>query len=270
MNWVSAVSCGATRIGFPFQSSCEESQKYMPHFERYIGIDYSGARTAESSLKEIRVYSATPSSEADEVRPPSGPRKYWSRRALASWLVERLSSGVPALVGMDHALSFPLAYFERHGLPLDWPGFLNEFQSHCPTDEANTYVDFVRNGMAGCWSKVAGEPSWLRLTERWTAAAKSVFLFDVQGAVAKATYAGLPWLRYLRREFDGKVQFWPFDGWDVPQGRSVLSEVYPSLWMKRFPRHGRNSDQHAAYSVAAWLRRADLNGTLSQFLHPGT
>jgi hypothetical protein len=28
--------------------------------------------------------------------------------------------------------------------------------------------------------------------------AKSVFLFEVHGAVPKATYAGLPWLRYLR------------------------------------------------------------------------
>ena len=27
-------------------------------FERYIGIDYSGAQTASSSLKGIRVYSA--------------------------------------------------------------------------------------------------------------------------------------------------------------------------------------------------------------------
>jgi hypothetical protein len=28
----------------------------MPHFDRYIGIDYSGAVTPESSCKGIRVY----------------------------------------------------------------------------------------------------------------------------------------------------------------------------------------------------------------------
>ena len=38
-----------------------------------------------------------------------------------------------------------------------------------------------------------GENTWLCLTERWTATAKSVFLFDVQGSVAKSTFAGLPW-----------------------------------------------------------------------------
>ena len=102
----------------------------------------------------------------------------------------------------------------------------------------------------------------------WTASAKSVFLFDVPGAVAKATYAGLPWLWSLRRGLEGKVHVWPFDGWDVSQGRCVVVEVYPSLWMKRFPRQDRSSDQQAAYSVAVWLRRADLSGTLSQFLNP--
>lgn len=240
----------------------------MPLFDRYIGIDYSGAKTAEASLKGIRVYAAKQPSEPEEVLRPAGTQKHWSRRALGGWLVEQLSGGGPAIVGIDHAFSFPIAYFKRHGLALDWPGFLNEFQGHCPTDEPNTYVDFVRGGTAGCWSKVAGEPSWLRMTELWTPSAKSAFQFDVQGAVAKATYAGLPWLRHLRQGLNGIVHFWPFDGWDVPHGRSVIAEVYPSLWMKRFPRQDRNSDQHAAYSVAAWLRRADLNGSLPHFFHP--
>ena len=31
----------------------------MPHFERYIGIDYSGAETPESSRKGLRVYLAS-------------------------------------------------------------------------------------------------------------------------------------------------------------------------------------------------------------------
>jgi hypothetical protein len=53
------------------------------------------------------------------------------------------------------------------------------------------------------------------LTEQWTATAKSVFQFDVQGAVAKSTYAGLPWLQYLRRECKRGLHFWPFDGWDI-------------------------------------------------------
>lgn len=237
-------------------------------FERYIGIDYSGAETAEASLKGLRVYSASSAADPQEVMAPVSPRKYWSRRGIANWLCEQLSNGRPTIVGIDHAFSFPLAYFEKHGLPRDWPGFLNTFQRHCPTHEKNVYVDFVREGMAGSWADCSGDPSWLRLTERWTVSAKSVFQFDVQGQVAKATYAGLPWLHYVRHQCHDKAHFWPLDGWNFPEGRSVVAEVYPSLWMKRFPRQHRDSDQHAAYSVAAWLRRSDLNRSLSQFLNP--
>jgi hypothetical protein len=220
------------------------------------------------------VYVATPATDPQEEPTPPGPPmlpnqpRYWSRRRLASWLRDRLSEATPTIVGIDHAFSFPLAYFKRHALPQNWATFLDHLQRHCPTDKEHTYVDFVREGECGCWQEVNGEPSWLRLTETWTATAKSVFRFDVQGAVAKATYAGIPWLRYLRGKGDGKVHFWPFDGWEIPPGCSVIAEVYPSLWTRRFPMQDRNTDQHAAYSVASWLRRADLNRTLSQFFHP--
>jgi len=55
----------------------------------------------------------------------------------------------------------------------------------------------IRHGNMGDGRKRMGETTWLRLTEQWTATAKSVFLFDVQGSVAKSTFAGLPWLLYL-------------------------------------------------------------------------
>lgn len=42
-----------------------------------------------------------------------------------------------------------------------------------------------------------GEASELRLCERWTSSAKSVFLFDVNGSVAKSTYVGILWLKRL-------------------------------------------------------------------------
>jgi len=113
-------------------------------FEQYIGIDYSGAQTASSSLKSLRVYLADCSSTPHEVEPPPGPRKYWTRRGIAEWLVERLFQGPVTLVGIDHGFSFPVRYFEQHGLPLDWPSFLDDFRRHWPTDEDHTYVDFVR------------------------------------------------------------------------------------------------------------------------------
>jgi len=105
----------------------------MRAFPRTIGIDYSGAETATANLKGLRVYLAGGGGLPVEVPPPLNSRKYWTARALAEWLVERLAEDVPTLVGIDHGFSFPLRYFEVHGLLPDWPQFLDDFQRHRPT-----------------------------------------------------------------------------------------------------------------------------------------
>lgn len=239
-----------------------------PAFDRYIGIDYSGAETATASLKGLRVYMTDHDASAFEVPPPQTPRKYWTRRGIAEWLVERLSGSDTLLIGIDHGFSFPLRYFEAHRLAPDWDVFLDDFQRHWPTDADHVYVDFVRDGVAGDGAARSGSARWRRLTEERAGSAKSVFHFDVPGQVAKSTHAGIPWLRYLRRKLGDRVHFWPFDGWTIPEGRSAVVEVYPSLWSRAFPRERRTPDQHDAYVVAEWLRRADSDGSLADFLAP--
>lgn len=203
-----------------------------------------------------------------EVEPPPSPRRYWTRGGVAEWSAARLLETQATLVGIDHGFSFPLQYFEEHQIPLEWTAFLEDFHGHWPTDDAHTYVDFVREGECGTGAARKGEPSWRRLTEVRARGAKSVFHFDVPGSVAKSTHAGLPWLLRLRRQTAGRVHFWPFDGWDIPAGRSVVAEVYPSLWSTSFPRGGRDPDQHDAYSIAAWMQRADGDGSLRGFWNP--
>jgi hypothetical protein len=236
-------------------------------FERYIGIDYSGAETCESSLKHLRVYMADRMSEPREVAPPPSPRRYWTRKEIADWLVERLSEPHATLAGIDHGFSFPVRYFEKYGLPHDWPTFLDDFQKHWPTDEDHTYVDFVRDGFCGNGAARCGDSRWRRTTEL-RAGAKSVFHFDVPGSVAKSTHAGIPWLRFLRSRAGHRAHFWPFDGWRIPQGKSAVVEVYPALWSHSFPRDARDSHQQDAYAAAAWLGRSDQDGSLERFLTP--
>lgn len=240
----------------------------MTTFARYVGIDYSGAETPNASLKGLRVYLAQGVAPADEVQPPPSPRKYWTRRGLAEWLAAVLAEGIPTVVGIDHGFSFPLRYFEAHQLPPDWPAFLDDFQQHWPTDEDHMYVEFVRDGLHGNGAARGGNARWRRLTEVRARAAKSVFHFDVQGSVAKSTHAGIPWLRFLRKQLGDRVHFWPFDGWDIPAGRSAVVEVYPALWKHAFAPEGRTGDQHDAYAVAVWLRQADRDGRLQAALSP--
>ncbi len=251
-----------------FRMLAVAGQTDMPAFTRYIGIDYSGAETPSASLRGLRVYQTEGTTRPVEVPPPPSRRTYWTRKGIAEWLVATLAEDVPTLVGIDHGFSFPLRYFEVHRLPPDWPAFLDDFQRHWPTDEDNSYVDFVRDGSAGNGAARMGHARWRRLTEERAGGAKSVFHFDVQGTVAKSTHAGLPWLRFMRRQLGARVHFWPFDGWDIPAGRSAIAEVYPALWSRSFAREERTADQHDAFSIAAWLSRAGHDGTLAAFLKP--
>src|SRR5262249_49839483 len=158
---------------------------------------------------------------------------------IAEWLVDRLSGRRPVIVGIDHAFSFPLPYFSKYVLSRDWSAFLDDFEEHWPTDDDATSVEMVRRGTRGNGAARCGESRWRRRTDLLAGAAKSVFHYDVQGSVAKSTHAGLPWLRHIRRQVGDQVHFWPFDGWDVPLGRSAVVEVYPALWSRSFERESR-------------------------------
>jgi hypothetical protein len=243
----------------------------MPRgFERYIGIDYSGAKTPTSRLGGLAVYVAQPTLDPVAVTVPAPISvNRWCRTDVANWLRERLSEAIPTLVGIDHGFSFPLAYFQQHGLAHDWSAFLDDFHAHWPTDEAHTSVEFIRKGVEGNGAARTGQPGWLRVTEARTGMASSVFNFKAaQRNVAKSTHAGLPWLRVLKRQCTPTPHFWPFDGWEIPAGRSVVTEVYPSLWNRAFPRRGRTSHQHDAWCVAQALREADATGMLARWLNP--
>ena len=121
----------------------------------------------------------------------------------------------------------------------------------------NIYVDFVRDGIAGNGAARTGNARWRRLTEERAGGAKSVFHFDVQGSVAKSTHAGIPWLRFIRQRLGPRVHFWPFDGWDIPAGRSAIAEVYPALWSRGFAQRGphRRPARRLQHRRLAFARR---------------
>ena len=79
----------------------------MAQFERYIGIDYSGAETPDSSCDGLRCTWPRGSGEPIQVQPPSSPRLYWARRGLAEWLCKELAANTPTIIGIDHGFSFP-------------------------------------------------------------------------------------------------------------------------------------------------------------------
>src|SRR5829696_2003542 len=121
-----ALRIGPIETGWRCASSASRQQRKVPTFTRYIGVDYSGAQTPTASLKGLRIYLAEGDAPPAEVPPPASLKKYWTRRGIAEWLVESLAEETPTLVGIDHGFSFPLRYFEVHGLLPDWPTFLED------------------------------------------------------------------------------------------------------------------------------------------------
>ena len=71
-----------------------------------------------------------------------------------------------------------------------------------------------------------------------------------------------------RGRYKDRVHFWPFDAWSVLPNRSVVAEVYPSLWSMTFPTAGRTPEQQDAFATAEWLRRVDMDANLEKFLCP--
>lgn len=248
----------------------------MPAYDLHLGIDYSGAATSTTPLPGLQVYAARLDGESIKCYSPacngSTRSRHWTRREIAQCLCDLARDGVRFIAGIDHAFSFTLAYFQRYGLG-SWPAFLADFVCHWPTHKDGVRVDSVRlsppPGRSGAPRDArVGQASELRLAERWTSSAKSVFQFDMQGSVAKSSHAGIPWLKWLRDEAGGRIHFWPFDGWQPEVGKAVLAEVYPSLFRRRYPRDDRNADEQDAYATARWLADMDVREALEGYFAP--
>ncbi len=239
-------------------------------FDRYIGIDYSGAGTPASRSKALQVYESRQEAEPSPVSSPSSTAKShrnWCRREIASWLLNQAHQDMTFIAGIDHGFSFPISYFKRYKLQ-SWTQFLDDFVQHWPTDQDHIPVNSIRRQHRGSASKRTGSNKDFRLTEKWSSSAKSVFQFDIQGSVAMSTHAGIPWLLRIKNDLNDRLHFWPFDGWNPPAGKSVVAEIYPSIFRNRYPRHNRTCDQQDAYSVSRWLSETCRGGFLNRYFDP--
>ncbi|MGB7326682.1 MAG: hypothetical protein WBD31_17535 [Rubripirellula sp.] len=239
-------------------------------FDLCVGIDYSGAKTPLTRSKTLQVYAAYRGEEPSIVSSPASSDKstrHWCRREIALWLADQVKQGKRVIAGIDHGFSFPISYLQRYGLDT-WPDFLADFVEHWPTHQDHVQVRQIRERNHRQVTKRTGTNKEFRLTEQWSSSAKSVFQFDVQGSVAMSTHAGIPWLYQLKIELADQLHFWPFDGWNPPDGKSVIAEIYPSIFKSRYPHQGRTCDQQDAYSVAKWLSETSRSGFLNRYFNP--
>ena len=237
----------------------------MPLFERYIGIDYSGAATPVARLRGLRVFVGDRRGGATEQRDPQFPDRNWSRARLASWLLTRLLEEQPTIVGLDHAFSYPLGIIEGTASGR-WDDFLCWFEERWPTRTRT-----VRESISANQSALVMHGEALRLTDRCAPTAMPICKgWEANGPnVFYSTHAGIPWLRWLREQAGKKVHFWPFDGFEVPVGTSVIAEVYPRIFSRRYETSDAfTSDQRDAWLVCQWLRDRDGRDCLGPWFRP--
>lgn len=256
----------------------------MPRFERFVAIDWSGAKGARH--KGIAIGLCETGDDAPRlILPPSG---LWSRRAVANWIIASAGE-VSTLYGIDFSFAPPFvargSYLPGDPVPQDAPAFWAYVDALCDDVDLGAAslleTHHRRHFYFGKGDGVKATFMHNRVCEAQYNAGgggKPSTVYDVIGAaqVAKASFAGMRLLHHIRPV----LPVWPFD--PVPASGSVLVEIYTSIAARAAGRpKGRSKmrdlaalndalaaigsapcadtppDDHAADALltAAWMRR---------------
>lgn len=209
----------------------------MPRFERFVAIDWSGAkgkRYAGIAVAACGAGDAPPTL----IDPPGG---WWSRAAVFDWLRAGLERG-PALVGIDCAFSLPFAvataYFAgRDASVFDLWDLIEQATAGHPDFLGGPFAEHP--AFAGAFWSTGRQPDWYtdphRLTERVCRAdgygsPQSPYKLIGSKQVGRGALAGIRMLRALRAA-DPRVAVWPFE--EPAPDRTLFVEIYPRLFLKR-------------------------------------
>jgi hypothetical protein len=231
-------------------------------FDRFIGIDWSGAKGP--ALPGLQIAVAEPGDGPPVlVRPSRG--KWWTRPLVFDWLRDRLRSS-RVLVGFDFAFAYAHGdlgcYFpetgpetadarslwalveevcrgvpELYGAPFyyrDDLAFHRHFLS--PKGKGDLFTSRRRLTEAAC-----ADITWPHPVMKCVGAAN----------VGTGSLAGMRLLDGLKREMDNHVGIWPFE---TIEGRSTVVEIFPRLYFKR-----------AGADPRAWRDPAVLNQVLAHY-----
>jgi len=275
-------------------------------FSAYVMIDWSAAAAPRQGKDSIwigvikRDIRFRPTFEA--FNPATRDAAMVQLREILADLGRR---GERALVGVDFALGYPegtASLLKVKGE--DWAGlwaFLakdvvdkptnvnNRFQvaakmNRLMTDEPRPFwgappKDVQRWLQPTKAAAGPGEPPQLRRTDLLTqglgkAGAKSVWQLMGVGAVGGQALTGIPAVKRLVDELDGKALVWPLEtGWrsltpeDLEGKEIVVAEIYPSLFTAK-PEAGEVIDRAQVRATAEHFAKLDEQGKLASAFGP--
>ncbi len=217
-------------------------------FDRFIGIDWSGAKGCRHAA--IQIAAAHAGAAAPVIVPP--PAGVWSRQAVLDWLM-RLDGDV--LVGIDAGFGFAAV----PGFDMPARALWAEIDTICAGDidlSGHSFIDYRREAF---WLGAADGPrhlrAHLRRTEAAYAASKlgqptSNFVLLGASQVGKATLSVMRLLNRLPHPV------WPFD--DVPDKGPLLVEIYAQAFARMGGVRGKIRDRATLDAVLAALGSAAM------------
>jgi|GEM_PF-2930465 len=257
-------------------------KKGTARFERYVGLDWSGAK---DSRPPIRVCTATLDSPPKPEDPPTKRAKNWSPDEVKSWLLHALTPDAPRTIcGFDFGFGYPIgsevAVFHSHS----WRDLLTGVRERLKSSGAAKALasdlndEFCKaNGCQGPFFNQSEAPSahpyraggfgYYRLTELFIPEAKSQWYVGPGAQVGQSTITGLSMLACLleqRDELGLEFVVWPHESQRLPSNGHVLVETYPSLMGRK--RKAKNQHAADAKAISAWLKRTDESGELTRYL----
>ncbi|WP_445679658.1 hypothetical protein [Radicibacter daui] len=221
-------------------------------FDRFVAIDWSGARVARG----IALAEAVPGNGAPRLVKPAD--KHWSRGEVLDYLAG-LVTAERVLIGIDCAFSLPWERAGHYGLP-DAPalwaridalgGESDDLSGHGFVSHLDYANDYWRSG-----PRPEGYLEPHRATEMacradGLGAPESPYKLIGAKQVGMGGLAGMRLLHRLRVRSGSRLGVWPFDGTDAP---SLAVEIYPRLFLRRFGHGGAKvrSPQQLAAVLAA-------------------
>jgi hypothetical protein len=208
-----------------------------PSFDKFIAIDWSGAR---NHYNGIAVAACTGGTAAPTLIDCG--RRTWTRNDVALWLGEQLRGRSRLLVGLDFAFGFP--FEDRLGYLGGTAGVDDIFDLWALIDRrSGTDPDFGcaeflrhRDHLGLFWSRLTKPPRWLerkRETELVCAAMTetrpdTVYKLIGPKQVGKASITGIRVLQHVRARSNGRLAIWPFESISA----SGFVEIYPTLFRR--------------------------------------
>lgn len=234
----------------------------MPHFDKFIGIDWSGAKGSKQGGLQIAV--AGPDNDAPKLISPN-EGNLWGRDDVFLWLSETIKSE-RALIGFDFAFGYP-----HHDLGCYFPG-MNKDPTHifglwelidktCK-EASNFYGGSFYKRKELPFHKYFLSPYGKgelyfprkRITELFckkVTAPHPTMKCIGPANVGTGSLAGMRFLHKLKKSLDKEIEIWPFE---KKRGRSVAVEIFPRLYFKQSGTNPQN-----------WQDQEMINNALKYF-----